>query len=290
MELGTRELQNFPQNATRLTLAADTHLTGQRRKSERYMRLFYKRVRRVVARVAPFCLSVPALSLSLGACTGVLGGSSSGNGNNGQAGGSGNTGGSTANGGSTNGMAGTTSTAGAGQNPDQGSPIQAAPTWRLTNLEYVNSVRDLLKGVRVTTPLDPDGAMAGYRAGLVAGDATVAAYRAAAIEAAAAANVVALVPCDAATVTAKPAECAAKFIDAVAPQAYRRALDADSRAALVGLYTTVSAKFGFEAGVRAMIEEVLQSPYFLYHLELEEQAKGPGAVKVSGYSMASRLS
>ena len=255
------------------------------------MRLFYKRVRRVVARVAPFCLSVPALSLSLSACTGVLGGGGNGsNGNNAQVGGSANTAGSTASGGSVNGTAGNTSAAGAGQNPDQGSPIQAAPTWRLTNLEYVNSVRDLLKGVKVTTPLDPDGAMAGYRVGQVAGDATVAAYRAAAIEAAAAANVPALVPCDAATITAKPADCAGKLVDALGPKAFRRALDADSRAALLALYTAVSAQYGFETGVRAVLEELLQSPYFLYHLELEEQAKGAGSVKVSGYSMASRLS
>ncbi len=33
-----------------------------------------------------------------------------------------------------------------------------------------------------------------------------------------------------------------------------------------------------------------QSPYFLYHLDLEEQAKGAGEVAVTGYSMASRLS
>jgi hypothetical protein len=42
--------------------------------------------------------------------------------------------------------------------------------------------------------------------------------------------------------------------------------------------------------VRGLIELLLQSPYFLYHLELEEQAKGQGAVAVAGYSMASRLS
>src|SRR4029079_13120959 len=33
-----------------------------------------------------------------------------------------------------------------------------------------------------------------------------------------------------------------------------------------------------------------QSPYFLYHLELEERAKGIGKVSVTGHSMASRLS
>jgi hypothetical protein len=39
-----------------------------------------------------------------------------------------------------------------------------------------------------------------------------------------------------------------------------------------------------------VIQEILQSPYFLYHLETEEQAKGVGQVAVTGYSMANRLS
>lgn len=251
------------------------------------MRFFYTRVRRVVARVAPFCLGISALSLSLSACTSAGGPSG---GNNGQGSGSGNNAGSSATGGSANGTAGNGTSAGAGQNPDSGSPIQAAPTWRLTNREYVSSVQDLLQGVQVSTPLDPDGAMAGYKVGQVAGDATVAAYYAAAIAAAAAADLTKLVPCDAAAIAATPADCAGKFIDAIAPKAYRRPVDAESRAALLAVYTAVSAQFGFETGVRALIEQLLQSPYFLYHLELEERGLGVGAVKVSGYSMASRLS
>jgi hypothetical protein len=250
------------------------------------MRFLFTRVRRVAARVAPSYLGIPALSLSLGlgACTGSLG-SPSGNSGPGQAGATGA--GASATGGSMTGTGG--SSGGAGQNPDQGSPIQAAPTWRLTNLEYRNSVQDLL-GIQVTTPLDPDGAMAGYKVGQAAGDATVAAYYSAAIEAAKAANLQTLVPCDAAAIAATPADCAAKFIDAVAPKAFRRPVDADSHAALLAVYTDIAAQFGFDAGIRGLIEELLQSPYFLYHLELEEQAKGPGAVKVAGFSMASRLS
>jgi len=110
------------------------------------------------------------------------------------------------------------------------------------------------------------------------------------MEAAAATNVQALAPCDAAAVTAGGAGCAAKFLERIGPQAFRRPLDAESRAAQVALFAGITAQFGYEAGIRGLIEEILQSPYFLYHLELEEQAKGAGAVKVSGYSMASRLS
>jgi hypothetical protein len=255
--------------------------TARSAKSERFMGLFTRAVRHAVARTAPFCLGFPLVALP--ACTGMLDGTEpTAAGPNG----SGANGGGSGKGGSANGAGGN---AGPGENPDPGSPIQSAPTYRLTNQEYVNSVRQLL-GVTVSTPLDPDGASAGYRAGLVAGDATVAAYHEAAMQAAAAVDLATLVPCDQAAITSTPAACAEKLVDALGPRAFRRPLDMDTRAGLVSLYTAVAAKFDYEAGIRALVEQIVQSPYFLYHLELEEQAKGAGAVKVSSYSMASRLS
>ncbi|HXK19204.1 MAG TPA: DUF1592 domain-containing protein [Polyangiaceae bacterium] len=261
------------------------------------MRTFFKRVGQA-PRTVQVCLGVPALVFGLGlsACTGILGGAG---GNQGTSGPGGSSAGSSATGGSASTTAGGGNTATAGStasnggaaagNPDPGSPIQAAPTWRLTNLEYASTVKDLL-GVAATTPLDPDGAMAGYRVGLVAGDATVQAYYDAAVAVAAAVNVQQLAPCDAAAAAAGGADCGAKFIDALLPKAFRRPVDADSRAGLVALFGGISKQFGYDAAVRGLVEELLQSPYFLYHLELEEQAKGVGAVQVSGYSMASRLS
>ena len=243
-------------------------------------------------------LSVAALGCAgvLG-CTGLITGTSDNNGNpngSGSTTGSGNNTGTGSTGGSAMPGGGGTSTGGLGSTGGDGqvtgSEINSQPTWRLTNAEYANSVRDLL-GVTVTTPLDPDGAAAGFSVGLNAGDATVRAYHSAAMEAGAqTAALLKAVPCDAAAITANPADCAAKFIDAVGPKAFRRPLDADTRAGLVSLFGAVNAKFGFNAGLQGLVEQMLQSPYFLYHLELEEQAKGPGPVPVTGYSMASRLS
>src|SRR5262245_53703593 len=78
------------------------------------------------------------LAIGAGACTGVLDGAKSGDGPG--TGGSSvvGTGGSNPNGGSVNPNGGSPT-----GNPDQSSPIQAAPTWRLTNLEYRNSIQDL---------------------------------------------------------------------------------------------------------------------------------------------------
>lgn len=229
-------------------------------------------------------------ALTLG-CTGAV--ASPGVGNN-ASGGMGTVGGATANGtaatsASTTGGMGAAGT-GATSGQPTGSEVTEEPTWRLTNTEYTNTLRDLL-GIDVTTPLDPDGAAAGYTAGLGAGDAAVSGYHAAALSVSSqTAQLLKLVPCDASTIVATPADCAAKFIDAIGPKAFRRPLDADTRTALTTLFGVVNAQFGFNAGVQALTEQMLQSPYFLYHLELEEQAQGPGQVAVTGYSMASRLS
>jgi Protein of unknown function (DUF1595) len=63
------------------------------------------------------------------------------------------------------------------------------------------------------------------------------------------------------------AACAAAFIDEVAPLAFRNGpLDAPTLAGLHGLYTAVAVTqaAGFTRGMAAVIEEILQSPYFLY--------------------------
>jgi hypothetical protein len=171
------------------------------------------------------------------------------------------------------------------------SPVIVQPTWRLTNIEYANTVHDLL-GFTPTVPLDPDGAAGGFSAGLGAGDASVIAYHASAIDIAAKAvsGMASLVPCAATVTGAAATTCASKFIDTFGPKIFRRPVDDGLRTSLNGLYSAVSAQFGFTAGVQSVLEEMLQSPYFLYHLELEERGAGTGKVPVTGYSMASRLS
>ncbi len=183
------------------------------------------------------------------------------------------------------------SEAGAAGATDAASDVTAEPTWRLTNVEYSNTVQDLL-GLTSAVALAPDGAAAGYSAGQEAGDPEVLDYHQAAIQLAADAvkNVSRLAPCTASDASPGAAACAAKFIDSFAPKAFRRPIDADTRAALSQFYAAVAAKFGFASGIQALLEEMLQSPYFLYHLELEERDLGFGVVPVSGYSMAARLS
>jgi hypothetical protein len=171
-----------------------------------------------------------------------------------------------------------------------GSALVSQPTFRLTSTQYVNSVRDLL-GIPVSVALDPDDSSdGGFWVGGPASETSVRAYRAAAItiatSAVSAANLAKVVPCSATPTAA----CASTFIDTLAPKAFRRPLEASQRTALNTAFTTINGKYGFTAGIQAVIEAIIQSPSFLYHLELEEQAQPAGKVAVTGYSMADRLS
>ena len=89
------------------------------------MGLLSKAVRQVAARTAPFCLGFPLAVLA--GCTAIIDGSSNAEGSGATtssgATGSAQNGAGTPNGGSTGGGVGP------GENPDQGSPIQAAPTY-----------------------------------------------------------------------------------------------------------------------------------------------------------------
>ncbi|HVZ72293.1 MAG TPA: DUF1592 domain-containing protein [Polyangia bacterium] len=236
------------------------------------------------------CLAVAGCNGSIsdnGMSPGGPGIGSGGNGNPGN-GGSGNPG---------NGGSGNPGTGGSG-NPGTGgtvtlpgSALQSAPAYRLTNQEFTNSASDLL-GVPVSVALEADApSSGGFWIGGAASDGSVRAYHTAAIaiatQAVAAANLAKIAPC---STTAQNATCAGTFIDTFAPKAFRRPIDATERTALLNAFNTISGKYGFSAGMQTVIEAILQSPSFLYHLELEEQALGAGKQPVTGYSMASRLS
>jgi hypothetical protein len=243
-------------------------------------------------------LALSVASLAGIGCNGAIGegAGGSGSGNSTGAAGTSNNG----SGGTSSGAAGTTggggtSSGAAGVVPPPGSALQWQPVLRLADYEYTNSARDLL-GVPVNVTLEPDApSTGGFRIGGPAGDNTVSVYHSAAITLAAQAitSLATIETCfgTAATGTAAAqTTCANTIIADLGAKAYRRPLDAMTTAGLTTVYTTIAAKYGFSVGIQSVIEAILQSPYFLYHLELEEYAKGAGKVAVTGYSLASRLS
>jgi hypothetical protein len=174
----------------------------------------------------------------------------------------------------------------------------------LTQFEYINTVTSLFGATAVTTaqvntnsvpaePPVPNTASGFPLPGLV--DVTTATAYQADAEALAAAvlpNVSSLLTCTPASAT--DTTCATTFITTFGQQMYRRPLSATEISGLVALFQTgvSTLALSFNGAIDLVIEEMLQSPGFLYHWEI-----GPGAtvysgteVQLDGYAMANRLS
>ncbi|MCH9684508.1 MAG: DUF1592 domain-containing protein [Deltaproteobacteria bacterium] len=172
---------------------------------------------------------------------------------------------------------------------------------RLTHSQYDNTVRDLLGlDLDSSSVFLPDPLVGGFSnnaESLTVTDRLARDYRRAAEEIAEALGeqpevLSALIPCDAGAGQA----CADQFIASFGRRAYRRPLTVDEQAAFAaifaagdGLYNSGSA---FDQGIQLVVEAFLQSPHFLYRVELSStvDAEDPTIVPLSGYEIASRLS
>ena len=176
------------------------------------------------------------------------------------------------------------------------SPVAPpSPLRRLTRFEYNNTVRDLFMNTsRPADSLPADGftnlavespagleLVDGYHK--LAHDFAVAATRDAAA-------VAAIAGCDPA---AGEAACEQAFIRDFVPRVFRRAVAPDD-AAEFGEVFAAGRRLGgdFASGVRAVVEVALQSPEFLYRVELGEPVgpAQPGLARPTPHEMASRLS
>jgi hypothetical protein len=85
--------------------------------------------------------------------------------------------------------------------------------------------------------------------------------------------------------------CVRQIIARLGGDAYRRPLTAGEIDRLMPFYEKGAAKNGFEGGVRAALEAVLASPYFIFRLEKEPEGARPGeSYRVADVDLASRLS
>lgn len=167
---------------------------------------------------------------------------------------------------------------------------------RLTKRQYNNSVSDLVAtqrhiGDELGLPIDD--ALGGYEVGVTHTNETSAEKLLKAAE-----EVASLVLSDKTKLGCDPATgedaCAEKFIRDLVRRAYRRAPDSEQIESLLALYRSTKASYGFDDGLRVVIEAVVASPYFLYHLDPlidEDPSLAPSSLqRVSGYGMAARLS
>lgn len=169
--------------------------------------------------------------------------------------------------------------------------LGATPLRRLTRVQYDNTIRDLLGILGApASSLAPDERVGAFHSNAVAPvtELTVEQYMAAAeaIAEQAVADLAVLLACD--PVAVGEDACADAFIASFGRRAYRRPLSEQEVVQLHGVYQVGKAT-SFAAGIRMVVQTALQSPFFLYHVELADE--GPSRLaKLGGYELASRLS
>mgnify|MGYP003873194133 CR=1 FL=1 len=197
-------------------------------------------------------------------------------------------------------IGGTAATGGTtGQPLDCSKPAAPrAPLRRLIRFEYNNTVRDLL-GI----PTRPADALPGEELGNGFGNDAdalgvsrllVDGYRTVAhdLSLAATSDSVALTTLMGCDVTLDESACVQTFVAGFGARAFRRPLEAAEVAALSAMFAKgkeLSGSLG--GGARAVLELILQSPQFLYRIELGASADAAGLLgRPTSYEMATRLS
>lgn len=166
-----------------------------------------------------------------------------------------------------------------------------APLRRLTTQEYQNTVGDLLLDpTPLTIDFPAEGSVHGFlnQAAAVSSSPLLAErYIAAAEELSerAVASPARLLPCDPVEVGAQA--CSRQWIAQFGRRVFRRPLADDEATKFVALFDDISEAFGFNDGMRAVIEAMLLAPAFLYRIE---RAAGSGVSPVDPWATASRLS
>jgi PAS domain-containing protein len=189
---------------------------------------------------------------------------------------------------------------GAGVGVEAAEVLPSPTLRRLIVRQYKNAVRDLLgEGAAAATTPPADSALNGFEtigaAQLSLGDAAVTAYETSARAAAAAAmgdtaRIDALVGCSPAG--PEDAACHRELIGRFGRLAWRRPLIEEELAKYTAVAQAAATEYGdFYAGVENVLATMLQSPFFLYQVELgAADAKDPSRHALSGYEIATRMS
>jgi Protein of unknown function (DUF1592)/Protein of unknown function (DUF1588)/Protein of unknown function (DUF1595)/Protein of unknown function (DUF1585)/Protein of unknown function (DUF1587) len=179
----------------------------------------------------------------------------------------------------------------------KGKPAVPSPLSRMTSLQYNNTLRDLFAPIEVPTQSPPaDIAVDSFgnnAAAQTASTALVEAYHSAAKEvtAVAMASASEFLGCSPTTRSAEDS-CASEFFTRFGRKAYRRPLTAAELSRYEGFYSSLRDDGSdFESGMTLSVEAMLQSPGFLYRVEVGSPvADRDDVVKLLPYELASRLS
>lgn len=91
-----------------------------------------------------------------------------------------------------------------------------------------------------------------------------------------------------------PSDRAQEFLVSWLPRVFRRPITRPELEKYAKLFETGSVSYpdvpAFDAGLRLVIEAALQSPHFLYRIEVSSQVEGDGLIPLDGFERATRLS
>jgi hypothetical protein len=84
--------------------------------------------------------------------------------------------------------------------------------------------------------------------------------------------------------------CASQFVTSFGRKAYRRPLATDERDQYLTLYTTEKAAGSAQTAFQLVVETMLQSPFFVYHVDVGGATPTSAPVRLTSHELASRLS
>jgi hypothetical protein len=166
----------------------------------------------------------------------------------------------------------------------------------LTRYEYDNTVRDLLgdttEPARAFAPENRSGVFENDADDHQVSKDVVRQYLDASEDVAARAvaeKLATILPCD--PIAVGEQACGASFVASFLQRAFRRPGTADEIASFTAVFDAAYPQYGFSEAISLTIQGVLQSPQFLYRIELLPDGAAAGdVVPVGDWEMASRLS
>lgn len=178
----------------------------------------------------------------------------------------------------------------AGLDCDGAVQIGATPLRRLTRAQYDATVRDLLGDASAPArAFVHDERHGGFLSNTaVVADLQVEQYRLAAqtlAETARATRFDAWMPCDRAT-----DECVDPFLSSFGARVYRRPLTDEEHTELVEMYREGRERWGADAAIELVVQSLLMSPHFVYHVEIGREDEVGPVRALTGHEVASRLS
>ena len=174
----------------------------------------------------------------------------------------------------------------------EATPPPRAPMRLLTNLQYDNTIFDLLgDDTRPSRDFPPENRLLGFNNNADAHQASPLLLdkymlAAEAVAGRAAERLDQIAPC-----SGDEDGCGRAFISGFGARAYRRPLEQDESDALFSLFSSTRQLRGYPAAITTVLEAILQSPQFLYRVDAyPPPTPETGAVAIGSYELASRLS